>query len=336
MIAPGCATTDEWAIEFGRAGPEKRVNKPQNILVIVDPTASEHPAVEKGAILAQKLDARLELYVCDTKAAREERLIAERAKDPSRLLTVNLKPMLEALAAPLRSRGLDVTTECEYAATLYAGLLSRMQRSCADLVVKDTHHHSLVKRTFITNTDWHLIRGCPVPLLLTRGSAWRDSPTLVAAVDPGHLNDKPALLDHHILEWGKCLATKLGGALHVVHAYVPLSIVITAAEGIAPMASALTPEALAFEDSEKRKQLSELTGSYGIDAGNIHLDLGAPSELLPRMAAQLQAEVLIMGAISRSGVQKVLVGSTAERVLERLPCDALVVKSPDFAATLPF
>lgn len=312
------------------------MNKPQNILAIVDPTASEHPAVEKGAILAQKLDARLELYVCDTKAAREERLIAERAKDPSRMLTVNLKPTLEALAAPLRSRGLDVTTECEYADVLYAGLLSRTQRSCADLVIKDTHHHSLVKRTFITNTDWHLIRGCPVPLLLTRATSWSDNPRLVAAVDPGHLNDKPALLDHRILEWGKCLAAKLRGALHVIHAYVPLSIAITAAEGIAPMASALTPEALAFEDSEKRKQLRALTEPYGIDAGNIHLHLGVPSELLPRMTAELEADVLVMGAISRRGVQKVFVGSTAERVLERLPCDVLIVKSPDFAANLPF
>lgn len=312
------------------------MNKPQNILVVVDPTASEHPAVAKGAILAEKLDARLELYVCDTQAAREARLIAARAKDPSRTLTVNLKPMLEALAAPLRSRGLDVTTEGEYADALHLGLLSRMRRTCADLVVKDTHHHSLAKRTFITNTDWHLIRGCPVPLLLTRATVWPGRPTVVAAVDPGHLNDKPALLDRQILEWGQYLAGRLDGALHVVHAYVPLSIAITAAEGIAPMASALTPEALAFEDSEKRKQLSALTGPYGIDAGHIHLDLGVPSELLPRMAAELKADVLAMGAISRSGLQKIFVGSTAERVLERLPCDVLIVKSPDFATNLPF
>lgn len=312
------------------------MNKPQNILVVVDPTASEHPAVEKAAMLAEKLDARLELYVCDTKAAREVRLIAERALAPSRTLTVNLKPMLEALAVPLRSRGLDVTTECEYADALHIGLLSRTQRTCADLVVKDTHHHSLAKRTFITNTDWHLIRGCPVPLLLTRATAWSSHPTVVAAVDPGHLNDKPALLDHHILEWGQCLAARLDGVLHVVHAYVPLSIAIAAAEGVAPMASALTPEALAFEDSEKRKQLSALTEPYGIAAGHVHLELGVPSQLLPHMAAKFEADVLVMGAISRTGLQEIFVGSTAERVLEHLPCDVLIVKSPDFSKNLPF
>ena len=41
-----------------------------NILVIVDPTANEHPAVEKAAALAQKCGARIELYACETKESR--------------------------------------------------------------------------------------------------------------------------------------------------------------------------------------------------------------------------------------------------------------------------
>jgi len=43
-----------------------------------------------------------------------------------------------------------------------------------------------------------------------------------------------------------------------------------------------------------------------------------------------------MGAISRSGLKRIFIGSTAEDVLERLPCDALIVKPPDFASALPF
>jgi hypothetical protein len=45
----------------------------KQILVIVDPTSAEHAAVEKAALLAKKFNARLELFVCDTKAAREMR-----------------------------------------------------------------------------------------------------------------------------------------------------------------------------------------------------------------------------------------------------------------------
>jgi universal stress protein E len=38
-----------------------------------------------------------------------------------------------------------------------------------------------------------------------------------------------------------------------------------------------------------------------------------------------------MGAVSRSWLQNVFIGHTAERVLDRLPCDLMVVKPSEFA-----
>ena len=75
-----------------------------------------------------------------------------------------------------------------------------------DLVVKDTHYHSVIRRTVFTNTDWNLIRTCPAPLLLAKPGEWRAPPTLLAALDPGHLGDKPAALDHDILDAAQLLA----------------------------------------------------------------------------------------------------------------------------------
>jgi len=40
--------------------------------------------------------------------------------------------------------------------------------------------------------------------------------------------------------------------------------------------------------------------------------------------------------ISRSSLERLVIGSTAERVLGPLPCDVLVVKPLDFARDLPF
>jgi universal stress protein E len=61
------------------------VNRIANILVIVDPTAAAQPAVAKGALLAEKFGARLELFMCDTKASREVRLAAHMAHDRASL-----------------------------------------------------------------------------------------------------------------------------------------------------------------------------------------------------------------------------------------------------------
>ena len=54
------------------------------------------------------------------------------------------------------------------------------------------------------------------------------------------------------------------------------------------------------------------------------------------MAAEWHADILVMGSIARSSLKRALIGSTAERVLETLPCDVLVVKLPDYAQNLPF
>ena len=301
----------------------------KQILVIVDPTGTDHPSVTKAALLAEKFQARLELFVCDTKAARELRLLAHARTRPGEPFPVNVKAMLEALAQPLRARGLDVTTESLCADPLHVGLIERTRQTNADLVVKDTHHHSLAQRTFLTNTDWQLIRWCPAPLLLTKHSPWAAAPRIVAAVDPGHVNDKPEILDHWIVEHAALFAHRLQGELHALHVYLPLAILGAATTASPPLAAAVTPEDLAVEERTRRKLVTELVADYGVAAENIHLELGGPSQVLPRAAGSLRADVLAMGAIARSGLQRVFVGSTAEDVLEWLPCDALIVKPPN-------
>ena len=311
------------------------MNRIANILVIVDPTADAQPAVAKAALLAEKFHARLELFACETKASREARLAAHMRTQPDEPFVVNLKAVLESLATPLRARGLDVSTETVRADPLHVALLERTQLTTADLVVKDTHHHTLAKRTILSNTDWHLIRGCPVPLLLAKPTFWAESPRIVAAVDPGHANDKPSALDLRILDHAALFAQKLGGELHALHAYIPMSVIITSATS-PPMAGAITPEDLARDREMELKQVSALVSDYAVTADRIHLEAGGTAEVLSRFATQLKADIMVMGAISRSGLKRAFVGSTAEDVLEHLPCDALIVKSPNFAELLPF
>lgn len=303
----------------------------KQILVIVDPTASEHQAVAKAALLAEKFNARLELFVCDTKAAREIRLLSHVRTKPGAPVPVNIKGVLESLAVPLRARGLDVTTETTSADPLHVGLIDRMRHTRADLVVKDTHHHSLAQRTFLTNTDWQLIRHCPVPLLLTKGAPWAAAPCIVAAVDPGHVNDKPKILDHWIIEHASLFAQRLHGQLHVLHVYVPMAIVGAATIASPSMAAAATPEDLALEEQSRRKLVTSLVSEYDVAPERIHLELGGPAQMLPIAAARVHADVVAMGAIARSGLKRIFVGSTAEDVLERLPCDALILKPPQFS-----
>jgi universal stress protein E len=300
----------------------------RSILAIIDPTAEEYPSLAKAAHLAARYGARLELFVCDTKSARETRWSAQRLRDPNRLLDLDLKPMLEALAAPLREQGLDVATDCAYADSLADGLLDRIRQARADLVVKDTHSHSLLRRTLVANTDWELIRHCDAPLLLVRARQWAAAPVVVAAVDPGHVNDKSAALDRAILKWGRSVSEILEASLHIVHAYVPLAVASAAANMAAPSTHTLTPEVMGFERRQKQRELQALAAPYGIADEFLHVDLGVASDVIPLQSEALHADITVMGAVARSGLQRLFIGTTAERVLERLACDVLIVKAP--------
>lgn len=310
------------------------MNPVRNILIIVDPTAEEHPAVIKGALLAQRLGARVELFVCDTKASREARMVTQWRRHQRGPLS-SVESILESLAAPLRRRGLEVTTQTECANPLHAVLVERTRNSTADLVIKDTHHHSVARRTFLTNTDWQLIRACPVPLLLTKARPWARVPRIFAAVDPGHVDDKPGLLDEEIVEHAAAFSQCLDGELHVLHAYVPEAVAEAAAEG-ASMVTPVSAEALLKQEDAIRHRIADLAGKYGVVAQRVHLEAGGPTQVLPHLAQQLQADVMALGAIARGNVQRAFIGSTAEDVLEYLPCDMLIVKSPNFAELLPF
>ncbi len=308
-----------------------------DILVIVDPSIgdAEQPAIAKAGLLAKRLDAGVELLACDTECSREARIAAKWSGAANASLADALPAMLDRWAMPLRADGIQVETHAITGDSLHESVLSWMLNSPADLVVKDTHHHSVVKRTFMTNTDWNLIRACPLPLLLTKPARWGTPPVFAAAVDPGHASDALAALDHRILDVTVTLARRFEARVHAVHAYFPSTFALAGPGGMPPMAD-ISAQALAAEKEQRRTRIKHLTDEYGIAAANLHVEMAAAAQYIPRVAAEFHADLVVMGAIARSGLKHVFIGSTAERVLEALPCDTLVIKPIDFAKSLPF
>ncbi len=195
----------------------------KTILVVVDPTAEAQPAVERAASLAQKASADLELFICDYDPEIDAGVVSTVWIDqPAKQNLMGiLEQKLEALAAPLRNNGLNVTVDVAWDHPLDEGIVRKIVASQPWIVFKDTHHHNVLKRTILSNTDWHLIRQCPAPLYLAKPNELPAVFKVCAAVDPVHERDKPASLDHAIFGLAKELAGYLGAELHVVHTYAP-------------------------------------------------------------------------------------------------------------------
>jgi universal stress protein E len=307
--------------------------KISNILVCIDPTAQRHAALERAVQLALSCDARLELFACDTSASWNARYAAYLSQGSQPGFVVNLRALLEPLVEPIRQRGIDVSIETALGDPLHEMLLERIGRSRPDLVLKDTHHHSWLRRTMLTHTDWHLIRTCPVPLLLVKPRPWPEVPVLAAAIDPGHALDRPQALDHRILSTAQELGHQLVGDVHVLHAFLPLELT-TAPPGVG-VGAGFAIEVTRAAETARRAELEKFVALHELRPASLSMRLGVASQVLPELASELHIDLLVMGAVSRSGLQRVFIGSTAEQVLEALPCDVLVIKSPDAAAALP-
>lgn len=121
------------------------------------------------------------------------------------------------------------------------------------------------------------------------------------------------------------LAQALGGEL-VVLTVVPEVSWLTAAAETGQLA-----DARAEYDAKWREEFDRFVAgipAHGV-ATRTEVRYGSPHEQILAAARDHQADVIVMGATGRTGLVRVLLGSTTRRVLERLPCSLLTVKEED-------
>jgi universal stress protein E len=204
-------------------------------------------------------------------------------------------------------------------------------RSKADLVVIDPQHRHRLPGLMGYN-DWELLRECPVPLLLIKSRKPLTRATVLAAVDPGHTFAKPARLDAAILRAAADFGTALRGAVHVLHAYqsLPLMLRAAAAEDAGLAAAART-------DSQRmaRTRFDRLMSGSRVAPRRRHLVESHPADAIVTLVRQLHCGVLVMGSVSRSGLKRLFIGNTAERLLDEVSCDVLVIRPPVFGNRVP-
>jgi universal stress protein E len=285
------------------------------LLVVVDVAASHHPALERAAWLAKQTEGRVELFACEYDPDVDSGRVAPAAREQ---VLGQRRRNLEDLAAPLRQQGVAVSVDVVWDHPLDAAIVKKAAAHDYWLVAKDTQHHNLARRTLLTNVDWQLIRKCPVPLLLVKGRKLAAEPNVLAAVDPLNQHDKPAALDERIYTFAAELARVLRGHLHVVHSYGT------------PLGAELPPDAVKLIADEHRAAMKRFLDTHAALEGRPHLYEGVAHESLQQAAKEHAADFVVMGAVARRGLKRLFIGSTAERVLDRLPCDLVIIKPLDF------
>lgn len=294
--------------------------KLDSILVVIEADSKTQPALQRAQQLAELSGASLELFLAEYNAYLEDGYYFDpvQAKELRYAHGEERLKELEALAQPLRDKGLEVTAATAWGNPPHVEILRRVAESKPALVMQSTRHHHKIARLLLSHTDWELVRHCPVPLLLVKDQAWTEKPVFIAAVDPDHVHDKPAALDTQIIAAGKNLAEATGGSLQLFHsAWLP------------PLSGVFPVQA---DGASEDKKLRNLARDNGVDESVCHWSNDEISESLPALVSELQASVVIMGAVSRSRLDQLLIGNTAEKVLDGLACDVLVMKPEEMPA----
>ena len=65
---------------------------------------------------------------------------------------------------------------------------------------------------------------------------------------------------------------------------------------------------------------------------NTHLSRGDARNVIPELARELHADLVVMGTVARTGISGLLIGNTAESILDQLECSVLAVKPPGFVS----
>lgn len=279
------------------------------LVVIADPFAHEQPAFTKAVALAHRSGARLVLFnsfmipqpVNDAPMGARSQIIASAIRER--------RERMESLVENSKVTGAKCIATWDY--PTHEAIVRQVLKTKPDLVISASHRHGRVARWLLANTDWELIRQCPCPMWFVRSPEMPLEPTILVAVDPFHAHDKPAILDDRLVHASRVVADQFGGHVKLVHA----CNVDDDARPVRLLAVAAAKQAVC-----------DLAARHGIDAEYCEVKVGAPEEIISSVERRDGADLLVMGAVSRSVATHPVIGNTAERVIDRVACDLLVMK----------
>jgi universal stress protein E len=304
----------------------------RRILVAVkDPAARRLPGVVKAAQLARALRAELVLFHAISAPLYVDldvSLLQSGLADIERTTRTACLARLERIARRLRRTGLEVRVSAEWDYPVYEAIVREALRCRADFVVAERHAGWHVGAGLLHLTDWELLRLSPAPVLLVKRPGRYRRPAVLAAVDPDHAYAKPVRLDQDILRTASVVTRALRGALHAVYAFAPLPVTASAYGALSQQEIARL--AAASERAAARK-LERATRSVPLPPSRRHLLGRHPADAIEQSARRTRSALVVMGAVARSGLKRLLIGNTAEKLLDRLRCDVLVVKPTGLA-----
>ena len=318
----------------------------KNILCVVTTPESSNAALKRAVTLAENNQARLTVGAV-TESVSIGMGVPDGGPVSAELQAATVNACAQALdlaVNPFLSR-LEVTTKV-LVGVQFLEIIHEVLRNGHDLVIKAAEPMEWLDR-LLGSEDMHLLRKCPCPVWLIKPSAPHKYRRILAAVDVDdsypelELNSR-RLLDQHVLELATSMALSDFAELHIVHAWEAIG------ESAMRGSFMRTPEAQVnayVEDVRRQREaslerlISDVTSDVGQDAldylkPRVHLVKGWARKAIPALAKKIEADLIVMGTVARTGVPGFITGNTAESILNQLECSVLAIKPTGFVTPI--
>ncbi|AKH36718.1 MULTISPECIES: universal stress protein [Nitrosomonas] len=282
---------------------------PRRLLLATDLSARCDRALDQASQLAEEWSAELiALNILDPTASPDQVLAWASGTGDEQLLRV----ARQQLARDLKTVKVPVKLYISRSKDVPATIRRMAAETQSDVVVTGVSRNETLGRFLLGSTVEKLARSLPIPLLVVHNRAYGLYRRIVVATDFSE-SSRHALL--------AAVRFFPGRELIVYHAHT-LSMA-----GLADVSTRSSDVCVSIEDAECASFLSATVLPEGTKLRTMVED-GAIETTLTRYVREHEIDLVVMGSHGNSGIMSLLLGSTAAKLLDWLPCDMLLVPDP--------
>jgi len=288
-------------------------------LVDDDLNAATQAAIRQGLEFA--VCTKAQVTFCYVLEISEQAL--DRIRDDKQNVFVTVEDFarnaLQKIVQQAQSQGVSARFVLRTGST-WEQLLRQIDEEKHDLVLIGTRQRSAVTRTVFGSTAQRLLRTAACPVWIVKPEEVREIREIVVATDMS----EACLVALHT---GIYTARLLQAKLFVVHALeYPFEAYLRTAgiaeEEVHRIRHDLRTEAQAKIDAQLEKT-DFRTLQHGLKTEILE---GSPDEILPKFVTENAVDLLIMGTHGHTGISRMLLGNTAERMLPHIQASVLTVR----------
>ena len=302
----------------------------KNILFLADGSKGENFALTRAVELANTNRAKLTILdvieieepgFFDSKTNKE---IAALRKTQQQERLSELQQLCETVTSTHPK--LRVTADIQTGHLARAAILAVLGKH-HDLVIKAPEGNTDKLKTLFGSTDHKLMRKCPCPVWIVKPSRKKHFQKILAAIDLNPVEPEKESLAKQIMAISTSLAKDEGSELHVVHAWrLAYEYKLRGRQINKDQVDELLREIKDASQSE----VEGLTSQYPYKKRFVHLIKGRAEEVIPNFVEKANIDLVVIGTVGRSGIPGVLIGNTAERILNTIDCSVLTLKPEGF------